>query len=123
MSAGAEVVHSQTSIEVPDITANPRVVEFVQPLIDRVHELIRETNVSYEEWHQATHFLADLADAGEIPLLMAYFEATVDEVANTASASSTTAIEGPYYVPGAPLLEPPCVMPQRPNEPGEPLVF
>ncbi|MBV8966873.1 MAG: catechol 1,2-dioxygenase, partial [Mycobacteriaceae bacterium] len=30
---------------------------------------------------------------------------------------------GPYYVPGAPMLEPPCVLPQRPDEPGEPLNF
>jgi catechol 1,2-dioxygenase len=123
MSAGAKAMHSQTGIEIPEVTADPRVVEVVQPLIDRVRELIREKNVSYDEWHQAIHFMADLADAGEVPLLMAYFEATVDEVANAASASSTTAIEGPYYVPGAPMLEPPCVMPQRAEEPGEPLVF
>jgi len=79
--------------------------------------------VSYDEWHQAIQFMIDLANSGEVPLLMAYFEATVDEVANVASASSTTAIEGPYYVPGAPMLEAPCVMPQRPDEPGETLVF
>ena len=116
-------MHSQTGVEIADITANPRVVEVVQPLIDRVQELIREKNVSYDEWHQAIHFMMDVANSGEVPLLMAYFEATVDEVANAASASSTTAIEGPYYVPGAPMLEPPYVMPQRPDEPGEPLVF
>ena len=116
-------MHSQPGVELADITGNPRVVDIVQPLIDRVQELIREKNVSYDEWHHAIHFMMDLADSGEVPLLMAYFEATVDEVANAASASSTTAIEGPYYVPGAPMLEPPCVMPQRPEEPGEPLVF
>lgn len=123
MSAGTQPMHSETGVEIPDITANPRVVEVVGPLLDRVQELIREKNVSYDEWHQAIHFMTDVADSGEVPLLMAYFEATVDEVANAASASSTTAIEGPYYVPGAPMLEPPCVMPQRPDEPGEPLVF
>lgn len=123
MSVGAHAMHSRPGAEIPDTTANPRVVEVVQPLIDRVQDLIREKNVSYDEWHRAIGFMMDLADAGEVPLLMAYFEATVDEVANAASASSTTAIEGPYYVPGAPMLEPPYVMPQRPDEPGEPLVF
>lgn len=123
MSAGAQAMQSRPGVEIPDITANPRVVEVVQPLIDRVQEVIREKNVSYDEWHQAIRFMIDLANAGEVPLLMALFEATVDEVANAASASSTTAIEGPYYVPGAPMLEPPYVMPQRPDEPGEPLVF
>lgn len=123
MSAGAQAMQSRPGVEIPDITANPRVVEVVQPLIDRVQEVIQEKNVSYDEWHHAIHFMIDLANAGEVPLLMALFEATVDEVANAASASSTTAIEGPYYVPGAPMLEPPYVMPQRPDEPGEPLVF
>lgn len=123
MSAGAQAMQSRPGVEIPDITANPRVVEVVQPLIDRVQEVIREKNVSYDEWHQAIRFMIDLANAGEVPLLMALFEATVDEVADAASASSTTAIEGPYYVPGAPMLEPPYVMPQRPDEPGEPLVF
>ncbi len=116
-------MHSQPGVELADIAPNPRVVDVVQPLIDRIQEVIRDKNVSYDEWHQAIHFMMDLADSGEVPLLMAYFEATVDEVANVASVSSPTAIEGPYYVPGAPMLEPPYVMPQRPDEPGEPLVF
>jgi catechol 1,2-dioxygenase len=123
MSAGTQSTHSETGVELPGTTANQRVVEVVGPLLDRIQGLIREKNVSYDEWHQAIHFMVELADSGEVPLLMAYFEATVDEVANAVSASSPTAIEGPYYVPGAPMLEPPFVMPQRPGEPGEPLVF
>ena len=98
MSAGTQSTHSQTRVETPDVTANPRVVEVVQPLIDRLQELIREKNVSYDEWHQAVHFVIDVADSGEMPLLMdVFFEATVDAVANAASAASTTAIEGPFY--------------------------
>lgn len=123
MSAATQPMHTQPGLELSDVTANPRVVEVVQPLIERVQEVIREKHVSYDEWHQAVGFMIDLANSGEVPLLMAYFEATVDEVASTGSASSASAIEGPYYVPGAPMLPPPCVMPQRPDEPGEPLVF
>ncbi|MBV8948894.1 MAG: hypothetical protein JOZ95_25960, partial [Solirubrobacterales bacterium] len=123
MSAATQPTHSQDGGEIPEVTANPRVIEVVQPLIDRVQDVIREKNVSYDEWHQAIQFMMDLAAFGEVPLLMAYFEATVDEVANATSASSTSAIEGPYYVPGAPMLEPPYLMPQRAEEPGEPLVF
>lgn len=107
MSAWAEAMQSRPGVETPDITANPRVVEVVQPLIDRVQEVIREKDVSYDEWRRAVQFMTDLAACGEVPLLMAYFEASVDEVANAAAASSTTAIEGPYYVPGSPMLEPP----------------
>jgi catechol 1,2-dioxygenase len=31
-------------------------------------------------------------------------------------------MEGPAYIPGAPLLESPAVLPMRPDEPGEPLI-
>ena len=124
MSAGTQSTHSQTRVGTPDVTANPRVVEVVQPLIDRLQKLIREKNVSYDEWHQVVRFVIDVADSGEMPLLMdVFFEATVDAIANAASAASTAAIEGPFYVPGAPMVDPPCVMPQRPDEPGDPLLF
>ena len=63
MSAGTQSTHSQTRVETPDVTVNPRVVEVVHPLIDRLQELIREKHVSYDEWHQAVHFMIDVADS------------------------------------------------------------
>jgi catechol 1,2-dioxygenase len=106
------------------IVANPRVTEVVQPLIDEVRRSIVEHGVTYEEWHEVVAFLLDVGATGEMPLLLdALFEAAVDASANRASSASPSAIEGPYYVPGAPLLEAPCVMPQRPDEPGERLLF
>lgn len=117
-----------TSIDPREIAANvvahPRVVEVVAPMIEQIKDQLREREVTYEEWHSAIHYVLDLAHAGELPLVMdVFFEATVDAVSNAKSSSSSSAIEGPYYVPGAPLLQPPHVMPQRPDEPGDPLVF
>ncbi len=116
-----------TKTAVPDfgaIVADPRAVEVVQPLIDEVRRTILERGVSYEEFHAAAAFLLDVGASGEVPLLLdALFEAAVDQSASRTSSASPSAIEGPYYVPGAPLLEPPCVMPRRPDEPGEPLLF
>jgi catechol 1,2-dioxygenase len=109
---------------VGNVVASPRVLEVVAPVIEMIREQIRSQRVTYDEWHAAIRYMMELADAGEIPLAMdVFFEATVDAVSNADSSSSSSAIEGPYYVPGAPLLQPPCVMPQRPDEPGEPLVF
>jgi catechol 1,2-dioxygenase len=109
---------------VGNVVASPRVLEVVAPVIEMIREQIRTQRVTYDEWHSAIRYMMELADAGEIPLAMdVFFEATVDAVSNAGRPSSSSAIEGPYYVPGAPLLQPPCVMPQRPDEPGEPLVF
>jgi catechol 1,2-dioxygenase len=112
---------------VPDfgeIVANPRVAEVVQPLIDEIRRSILARGITHEEWGVAVAFLVEIAETGEMPLFLdAFFEATVDVSANRASSASPSAIQGPYYVPGAPLLAPPCVMPQREDEPGEPLLF
>jgi catechol 1,2-dioxygenase len=116
--------HGTMTIGPGEIVADPRVVEVVQPIIDVIHQQITDKQVTYEEWHTAIQYMLRTAEAGELPLLMdAFFESTVDSVANTQSSASTSAIEGPYYVPDAPLLENPGVMPQRPDEPGDPLVY
>lgn len=100
--------------------ADQRVQDVVDALVESIRRVIKENNVDYEEFHAAMGFLVRLAQAGEIPLLMAVLlEATVDEVTHATSTSSTTTIQGPFYVPGAPLLDPPCKLPRRPDEPGE----
>jgi catechol 1,2-dioxygenase len=100
--------------------ANERAKEVTEALVDSVRQVIKEKNVNYDEFHAAVAFLVRLAAAGEIPLLLAVLlEATVDEVTHAASTSSTTTIQGPFYVPGAPLLDPPYKLPRRADEAGD----
>ena len=64
-----------------------------------------------------------MAASAEIPLLLAILlEATVDEVTHSDHEGSTT-IQGPFFIPGAPLLERPYALPQRPNQVGETLTM
>ena len=96
----------------------------VDALVTAVREVISTENVQYEEFHAAVGFLQKVAASGEIPLLLAVFlEASVDEVTHASHEGSTTTIQGPFYIPGAPLLNPPYTLPQRPDELGEPLRF
>ncbi|MEZ0095286.1 catechol 1,2-dioxygenase [Streptacidiphilus sp. EB129] len=100
-----------------------RAADVVDALVESIRCVIRDKNVDYDEFHAAVAFLVRLAQAGEIPLLFAVMlEATVDEVTHAASTGSTTTIQGPFYVPGAPLLAPPCKLPRRSDEPGDRLV-
>lgn len=103
--------------------ASERTSEIVAALVDSIRTVIKDEKVDYEEYHAATQFLVRLANSGEIPLLLAVFlEANVDEVTHASSKGSTTTIQGPYYIPGAPVLEAPVKLPRRPDEPGEVLV-
>lgn len=59
----------------------------------------------------------------EIPLMLDVVLSTTVDNANAAEGGTESNVEGPFYVANAPLLERPCVLPKRGDEPGEPLVF
>jgi catechol 1,2-dioxygenase len=103
--------------------ASERAKDVVEALVESIRRVIKEKNIDYDEFHAAVGFLVLLAAAGEIPVLLAVFlEATVDQVTHAASTGSTATIQGPFYVPGAPLLDPPYKLPRRPDEAGDALV-
>ena len=103
--------------------ASERTREVVEALVDSIPAVIKDKGVNYEEYRAATQFLVRLANSGEIPLLLAVFlEAGVDEVTHAKSQGSTTTIQGPYHISGAPQLEPPVRLPRRRDEPGDVLV-
>ena len=101
---------------------NERVREVVEALVETTRAVIKDKRVTYEEFHAAIKFVLRLGDTKEIPLLLAVFlEATVDEVSHAQTNGSTTTIQGPFHIPGAPMLEAPYKLPRRLDEPGDPL--
>jgi catechol 1,2-dioxygenase len=69
-------------------------------------------------------FLEQVGTAGEVSLLMDVFlEAVVDDVNYGGRPGTESGVEGPYYVTGTQLIEPPYILPQRENEEGEILFF
>jgi catechol 1,2-dioxygenase len=104
--------------------ADQRTVSLVDGLVEQVRGFIRDERVTYPEYHAALQYLIRTAEAGEIPLLVAAFaESTVDTVNADGGRATDSAIEGPYYKPGAPWLQRPYALPMRPDEPGDPLLF
>ena len=104
--------------------ADQRTVSLVDGLVEQVRGFIRDERVTYPEYHAALQYLIRTAEAGEIPLLVAAFaESTVDTVNADGGRATDSAIEGPYYQPGAPRLQRPYALPMRPDEPGDPLLF
>jgi Protocatechuate 3,4-dioxygenase beta subunit len=103
---------------------NQRASEVLDSLVEAIRGVIRERSVNYDEFHAAVNYLLRLADSGEIPLLLAVLcSSDLDEVTHRDSDGSTTTIEGPFYKPRAPVLEPPYRLPRRPDEPGDLLVL
>ncbi|WP_162186049.1 dioxygenase [Amycolatopsis jejuensis] len=96
----------------------------VAELMDGIRSVLAKYEVTYCEYTMAKEYLVNLGQAGEWPLFAdVFFEATVEEADSNARDGSPGAIEGPFFLPGAPVLEPPFVMPMRAGEPGDVLVF
>lgn len=85
---------------------------------------IRKHKITHDEYRHATGVLVATVKAGEESLLYDVFlEAETTDVDNLRRQGSVEAIEGPFYQPNAPILEPPYVLPQRRGEAGEVLFF
>lgn len=101
-----------------------RLQQVVGDLAATLRSFIRQHRITHDEYRAVVHFLTTTAEKGELPLLLdLYLETTVDEVDGAGRHGSTTAIEGPFYLPDAPLMESPCVLPHRAAEPGDVLIF
>jgi len=103
-------------------TVNPRVAEVFLDVIGSVADVIRKRQVTFEEFREAIGFVDELTKTGELPLFMDVFlGVAVDDVNYSANGGTESNLEGPFYIPGAPILQPPYALPRRDNEPGEPL--
>jgi hypothetical protein len=87
-------------------------------------EFIRKHEITHDEYRCATDTLVASVKAGEESLLYDVFiEAATTDTGNINNRGSLEAIEGPFYLPNAPRLEVPYVLPQRSDEAGDVLFF
>ncbi|WP_447643644.1 catechol 1,2-dioxygenase [Nocardioides zeae] len=101
-----------------------RVSEVATAALTALHEVIRDKQVSYEEYDALKAWMIAVGQDGEWPLFLdVWVEHVVEEVANADREGSKGSIEGPYYVPDAPALPARATLPQRDDEAGTPLRF
>jgi catechol 1,2-dioxygenase len=87
-------------------------------------QFMRKHRITHDDYRRATEILVATVKAGEETLLFDVFlEADVTAIGNIEGQGSVEAIEGPFYLPNAPVLEPPYILPHRPNEAGDVLFF
>lgn len=104
---------------------NERVKTVVEDLEQVLLEFIRKHRITHDDYRAATDLIVAEVKAGEASLLFDVFlEAEATDVGNVDRQGSIEAIEGPFYLPGAPVLEGSSPqLPQRPEEAGDVLVF
>jgi catechol 1,2-dioxygenase len=104
---------------------HPRLNEVFDDLLTTLRAFIGKHHITHDEYRRMVALLTEAGKRdGEISLLMDVFlEATVDQVDSAGRNGTESAVEGPFYVPDAPVMKTPCVLPHRANEPGDVLIF
>jgi protocatechuate 3,4-dioxygenase beta subunit len=107
------------------MAADPRLTEAIEHIADALRALVSEMDLSQDEWMNALAFLSDVGKADEFILLsdVLGLSVFVDERAHPSDELTTASnVQGPFYLPDAPLLEAPYRLADD-DEPGEPLLF
>jgi catechol 1,2-dioxygenase len=104
---------------------NARLEVVFTDILDSLQRIIRRHQITLEEFRLATEWLTEAGtQPNEIPLVLDLLLAcTVDDVNFAVDEGTANTVEGPFFVPGAPLLSPPYRLPMRDDEPGERLLF
>ncbi|MDN5859220.1 MAG: catechol 1,2-dioxygenase, partial [Pseudonocardia sp.] len=102
-----------------------RATKIVGDVVDSLKDVIRRHQVTIGEFGEAIGYVRSVVADGELDLLSAVlFEAVIDDAVDAAAAGGTASnVEGPFYAPGAPMLDADGVLPMRAGEPGEQLMF
>ena len=117
------VFQSKEATARPEISKE-RVDEVATAAIKALHEVIRDKQVTYQEYDALKAWMIQVGLDGEWPLFLdVWIEHVVEEVANADREGSKGTIEGPYYVPDAPELPAECTLEMREDEAGTPLLF
>lgn len=103
---------------------NDRLDVVVSGIVDSLKRSVRELGVTEDELWQAIEFLTEAGQRGEMALLsdVLGISVVVDQITHGEQHGATSSnVLGPFYLPGAPLLDPPYAL-TDPDEPGEPLL-
>lgn len=104
--------------------AKERVSLLAGALIKAANDIVLEHQVTYQEYNALKAWLIKVGTDGEWPLFLdVWLEHAVEDVNSQHRPGTKGTIEGPYYVPGSPVLESPATVEMREDEAGTPLRF
>lgn len=102
----------------------PTSAALVDDFLRLIRDFITERQLTYREYNAVMEYVISVGQKGEWPLFLdAFFESWINTSTYDRGDWTPSAITGPYYKPGAPILQAPFTLPMRTDEPGEPLTF
>ena len=105
-------------------STNTRLEAIVNDVVAALTDIITKYNVTSDEYRMATDWAVRAGSVPhELPMLGDVFLGTAIDNVGSAGVGTENNVEGPFYSPGAPMLEAPYVLPKRGERDGEKLVF
>jgi catechol 1,2-dioxygenase len=105
-------------------TSTERADAVFRALLDAVHKVIDEYQVTYPEFQAVKGWLIEVGEGNEWPLFLDVFvEHSVEEVAARRHRGTKGTVEGPYYLPDQVRLPARAKLPCRSDEKGKPLLL
>lgn len=97
-----------------------RTAQVVGSLLRSMWSVIEEQDCTYSDYDNAKEWLIQVGNAGEWPLFLdVFFERVIERNTAAQTSAGPSAIQGPFYVPDAPMLGSRGEVPMRPDEKGE----
>jgi catechol 1,2-dioxygenase len=110
-----------TVVELDESKINKRVIDVVSALAGAVEDVIRKMEITHEEYElfrqtvmQLGPYMTGIWDSWISPML--------ERVHGEGRTGTSANPEGPFYVPGAPVLDAPYTLMKHPEEPGDLLI-
>ena len=101
-----------------------RLEAIVNDVVAALSDIITKHNITWDEYRMATDWAVKAGSVPhELPMLGDVFLGTTIDNVGYAGVGTENNVEGPFYTPGAPMLEAPHVLPKRADLDGEKLVF
>jgi catechol 1,2-dioxygenase len=108
---------------VKDVPAE-RVDLLAREVLEAVYATVRKHKVTYDEYNALKAWMIQVGHDGEWPLFLdVWLEHVVEDVNTEHREGNKGSIEGPYYVPNAPVQGSKGSVPMREDEGGTPLVW
>lgn len=109
-------------LEFDEGKTNPRVIEVVDALVQSIRDVLVKFNITFEEYDLFRQMNMSLGGYNMTGIWDMWITPMLNEIHHGEWGGTSENPDGPFYVPGAPMLDPPYSLARRPDEPGDPLI-
>ena len=112
----------QSVVELDESKINQRVIEVIDAMADAIEGVMRKLNVTYAEYELFRQMNMTLGGYNMAGIWDVWIVPMLNQIHHGDWKGTSENPDGPFYIPGAPVLDAPYSLFRHPDEPGEALI-